>query len=86
MRMVRYFSTSIVFACAVGIIEYNIALYFAPLAVLLNSQFLRPTVKGLIAFSTRLLSMGTSQSCGSQAPKKPLHLLLPEPVRIHDSG
>lgn len=61
-RSVRYFSTSKPLACAVEIIEYKMALHFAPLAVLLKSQFLRPTVNGLIAFSARLLSMGTSPS------------------------
>ena len=48
-RSVRYFSTSIPLACAVEIIEYKSALHFAPRSVLLKSQFLRPTVKGLIA-------------------------------------
>ena len=52
-RSVRYFSTSKPLACAVEIIEYKMALHFAPLAVLLKSQFLRPTVNGLIAFSAR---------------------------------
>ena len=52
-RSVRYFSTSIPLACAVEITEYKKALHFAPLAVLLKSQFLRPTVNGLIAFSAR---------------------------------
>ena len=61
-RSVRYFSTSKPLACAVEIIEYKMALHFAPLAVLLKSQFLPPTVNGLIAFSARLLSMGTSPS------------------------
>lgn len=61
-RSVRYFSTSIPLACAVEITEYKRALHFAPLAVLLKSHFLRPTVNGLIAFSARLLSMGTSPS------------------------
>lgn len=61
-RSVRYFSTSIPLACAVEIIEYKSALHFAPRSVLLNSQFLRPTVKGLIAFSALLLSIGTSPS------------------------
>ena len=61
-KSVRYFSTSIPFACAVEIIEYKRALHFASRSVLLKSQFLRPTVKGLIAFSALLLSIGTSPS------------------------
>ena len=61
-RSVRYFSTSKPLACAVEITEYKMALHFAPLAVLLKSQFLRPTVNGLIAFSALLLSIGTSPS------------------------
>lgn len=43
-------------------IEYRIALHFAPRSVLLNSQFLRPTANGLIVFSVRLLSIGTFPS------------------------
>ena len=59
---VRYRSASSPFACAVAMIEYNAALHIAPFAVLLNSQFLRPTANGRIAFSARLLSIGTSPS------------------------
>ena len=61
-KSVRYFSTSIRLVCAVEIIEYKKTLHFAPHSVLLKSQFLRPTVNGLIAFSALLLSMGTSSS------------------------
>ena len=39
-------------------IEYSAALHIAPFAVLLNSQFFRPTANGRIAFSARLLSIG----------------------------
>ena len=43
-------------------IEYNAVLHIAPFAVLLNSQFFRPTANGRIAFSARLLSIGTLPS------------------------
>ena len=59
---VRYRSAFSPFACAVATIEYNAALRFAPFAVLLNSQFFRPTANGRIAFSARLLSIGTFPS------------------------
>ena len=36
-------------------IVYTIALEAAPFGLALNSQFFRPTVNGLIAFSLRLL-------------------------------
>ena len=39
----------------VSTIVYTIALAVAPLGLALNSQFFRPTVNGLIAFSLRLL-------------------------------
>lgn len=57
---VRYFSASSPFACAVDIIEYSVALDFAPFAVFENSQFFLPTANGLIEFSVLLLSIGTS--------------------------
>ena len=40
---------------AISTIVYTIALEAAPFGLALNSQFFRPTVNGLIAFSLRLL-------------------------------
>ena len=42
-------------AFAISTIVYTIALAWAPFGVSQNSQFLRPTVNGRIAFSLRLL-------------------------------
>ena len=56
---VRYCSASIPLACAVAMIEYSAAVHIAPFVVLLNSQLFRPTANGRIAFSARLLSIGT---------------------------
>lgn len=59
---VKSCSVSSPFACAVVTMEYSVALHFALFAVLLNSQFFRPTANGRIAFSARLLSIGTLPS------------------------
>lgn len=40
-------------------IEYSVALAFAPFAVLQCIQFFLPTANGRMAFSARLLSIGT---------------------------
>ena len=56
---VRYCSVFRSLACAVATMEYNAALTFEPFAVLLCIRFLRPMAKVLMAFSARLLSIGT---------------------------
>ena len=48
----RYSDHSLFF---ISTIVYTIALEAAPFGLALNSQFFRPTVNGLIAFSLRLL-------------------------------
>ena len=42
-------------------IEYTMALDSAPFTLSQNSQFFRPTTNGRIAFSARLLEIGTSE-------------------------
>lgn len=58
----RYAQGSTPFALAVSISEYRLAPAFTPLTEALNSQFLRPTTNGLIAFSTPLLSISRRPS------------------------
>jgi hypothetical protein len=53
----KYFTEFKPLDFAVSIIEYKIALAFAPLAVFLNNQFLRPITKSFTAHSAPLLSM-----------------------------